>query len=394
MAWTIHTGFDLSLTRTSALTDQELPPETSDQPTAEELISISELLQRIADDRGLLAILPKEQRDEFLKRIGIVANPSRRDRRKLSRVFRQRKLEELAQRKNQDRQRLAETGIRSQAGLPQFPTPKSPYSNRQLQKSGAPQPFEPPLPPKAEETDAAFPIKLDVPRNCYTCKRDFQRVHFFYDSLCPDCATLNWQKRIQTCDLSGRIALVTGGRVKIGYQAAIKLLRAGAQVIVATRFPRDAANRFLAEDDSDAWYERLQVHGIDLRHTPSVESLSEHLCTTLPRLDFILNNACQTVRRPPGFYSHLMDEERRLGASLSEQAQLVLQSHDTLCRESNSLGGAALSGIQQHQMPTEVIGSLTGIQQAAELSQIPLLNDDETDDDRLFPAGRLDQDLQ
>ena len=103
---------------------------------------------------------------------------------------------------------------------------------------------------------------------------------------------------MQTADLRGRVVLVTGARVKIGYQAAIKLLRAGAEVIVATRFPRDAARRFGREPDALEWTQRLHVYGIDLRHTPSVELLARHLLATQTRLDGLINNACQTVRRP------------------------------------------------------------------------------------------------
>ena len=44
-------------------------------------------------------------------------------------------------------------------------------------------------------------------------------------------------------DLTGTVALLTGRRVKIGYQAGTKLLRCGASLIVVTRFPRDAAAR-------------------------------------------------------------------------------------------------------------------------------------------------------
>ena len=45
--------------------------------------------------------------------------------------------------------------------------------------------------------------------------------------LCPACADFNYAKRTETADLAGRVALITGGRVKIGYQAGIKMLRAG-----------------------------------------------------------------------------------------------------------------------------------------------------------------------
>src|SRR5207249_10915894 len=98
--------------------------------------------------------------------------------------------------------------------------------------------------------------ELYEPRKCYVCKVTFNRVHFFYDSMCPSCADLNWTKRHQTADVAGRVALVTGARVKIGYQAAIMLLRAGARVIATTRFPRDAARRYAREPDFREWGDR------------------------------------------------------------------------------------------------------------------------------------------
>ena len=98
--------------------------------------------------------------------------------------------------------------------------------------------------------------------------------------------------------------------MKIGYQAALKLLRAGAHVVATTRFPVDAASRYAQEPDFDAFRERLQIYGVDLRHTPSVELLAQFLAARLPRLDHILNNACQTVRRPPEFYRALARARR------------------------------------------------------------------------------------
>ena len=104
-------------------------------------------------------------------------------------------------------------------------------------------------------------------------------MHSFYDQLCPDCGDFNFAKRAESADLRGRVALLTGGRVKIGYQAGIKLLRAGAQVIVTTRFPRDAAARYAAEAGLREWGDRLEIFGLDLRHTPSVEAF----CRISPR---------------------------------------------------------------------------------------------------------------
>ena len=78
---------------------------------------------------------------------------------------------------------------------------------------------------------------------CYICKVRFSKRHHFYSHLCPACAALNFEKRHQARDLFGRTALVTGARVKIGFQVATKLLRMGARVLATTRFPQDRLQR-------------------------------------------------------------------------------------------------------------------------------------------------------
>lgn len=87
------------------------------------------------------------------------------------------------------------------------------------------------------------PRRLLRQRKCWLCKTSYEEVHFFYDQFCPSCADFNFRKRESSADLSGRVALVTGGRVKIGFFIALKLLRCGATVLVQTRFPHDAARR-------------------------------------------------------------------------------------------------------------------------------------------------------
>jgi hypothetical protein len=109
-------------------------------------------------------------------------------------------------------------------------------------------------------------------RHCYVCKEQYSTLHHFYDQLCPACGDFNFAKRTELADLAGRTALLTGGRVKIGYQAGLKLLRAGAHLIVTTRFPRDSAARYSREPDFEQWAHRLEIFGLDLRHTPSVEA--------------------------------------------------------------------------------------------------------------------------
>ena len=163
-----------------------------------------------------------------------------------------------------------------------------------------------------------------------SASRSTSVIHHFYDQLCSSCAELNFAKRTELADLTGRVALLTGGRVKIGYQAGLKLLRCGAHLIVTTRFPRDSASRYAREPDFGDWGHRLEVFGLDLRHTPSVEAFCRELQTTRPRLDFIVNNACQTVRRPPDFYAHMMEGETAALHDMPEHVRKLLGSYEGL----------------------------------------------------------------
>lgn len=132
--------------------------------------------------------------------------------------------------------------------------------------------------------------RLHVARGCYICKRRYQTLHHFYDTLCESCATLNWAKRMQSCDLRGRICLVTGARVKIGFQSALKLLRCGAVVIATSRFPGDTALRYAMQNDYEEWSPRLHIFGVDLRDLAAIEQLCTYLNSNFPWLDCIINN--------------------------------------------------------------------------------------------------------
>lgn len=159
---------------------------------------------------------------------------------------------------------------------------------------------------------AAAPASQEAyqrPQHCYVCKQPFVLVHFFYHLLCPRCGALNWTKRHQRADLSGRIALVTGGRIKIGYQTTLKLLRDGGRVLVTTRFPQDAARRYQAEADSMDWWGRLEIHGLDLRDLPAVETFGQHVLQRESHLDILIHNAAQTVKRPLSYYQHLLQTD-------------------------------------------------------------------------------------
>ncbi|PRQ03410.1 Fatty acyl-CoA reductase [Enhygromyxa salina] len=305
------------------------------------------LLEAVVADRGLLAALDEQLRIRLLKAAGLASRPSRAEQRVLRRAEqRMRKRNE----RSADEQLTTATTIRRKRAQPVFATPSR----------DAPRELEAP----------AEPAELNQPRSCYVCKTRFTRVHHFYDRLCQDCGELNFERRHQTADLRGRTALITGARVKIGYQAAIKLLRAGARVLVTTRFPHDAARRYAAEDDFADWSDRLAIHGVDLRHTPSVQQLCRDLLAHEQRLDFIINNACQTVRRPRGFYAHLMDAERQPELLSAQARAIVAGDPSSLPAHNHGFGGAA------------------------ELSQVPLLPEDLDSSVELFPKQLLDADQQ
>jgi NAD(P)-dependent dehydrogenase (short-subunit alcohol dehydrogenase family) len=145
-------------------------------------------------------------------------------------------------------------------------------------------------------------------RACYICKQDYTVVDAFYHQLCPDCAAMSHAKRDARTDLTGKRALLTGGRAKIGMYIALRLLRDGAHTTITTRFPRDAVRRFTSLPDSADWLHRLRIVGIDLRDPAQVIALAESVAEQ-GTLDILINNAAQTVRRSPGAYSKLVDAE-------------------------------------------------------------------------------------
>jgi NAD(P)-dependent dehydrogenase (short-subunit alcohol dehydrogenase family) len=350
---------------------------------AARLRAATEALEAVVADRGVLGELSAEERTRLIQAAGAVHTPDVRARRRFVKATAQKRRAAAIER---DEQVLHETGIRELRRRPVFTTPNV-YP---------PAGFIPEdLPPGADDDverqpDPRGPREAGEPRGCYTCKRKYQQVHHFYDQLCPDCAALNYRKRTELADLRGRVALLTGGRVKIGYQAGLKLLRCGAHLIVTTRFPRDSAKRYAEEPDFAEWGHRLEIFGLDLRHTPSVEAFCAHLIATRERLDFIINNACQTVRRPPDFYAHMMAGETAL-QSMPEHERKLLGAYE-------GLRGYHILPEADASPTTLALGSrlseVAGLTHAPELSQVALLPEELRAQKDLFPEGRLDQDLQ
>ena len=321
--------------------------KTNSDSLVSRMRAAADLLEQLVADRSLLADIPEADRNRLLNAAGRVSRPDALGRRQLLKVVKRKKRAEKVQREESV---LAATGIRTLRRQPVFITSPNVF------------------PPKSDEllTSGDPPFETNDPRKCYVCKKQFSTIHHFYDRLCSSCADENFAKRTELADLSGRVALLTGGRVKIGYQAGIKLLRSGARLIVTTRFPRDSAARYARESDFGDWGDRLEIYGLDLRHTPSVEGFCQEMLATKERLDFIINNACQTVRRPAGFYEHMRETETAALGSMPADVRRLLGTYE----DPNA----------NHAIHRK--------------SEVPVLARGPGEEGSLFPLGLLDQDLQ
>lgn len=326
----------------------------SDESQTPELDALVELLEALVDAPEALQALPPELHERLRIAAGRLALPDRTERRRFARA--RRGARRRAKRERDD-SALEATSNRARKRALAFPVPPreteiDAEARRLLEHQAR---------SRAQDTTHA---RLDAPRDCYVCKAPFVEVHHHYDSMCPTCASLNWLKRSQTADLSDRVAIVTGARVKIGFEIVAMLLRAGARVIATTRFPVDAAERFAREPDFETWRERLSLEALDLRNTPAVEAFCASVRERETRLDFLIHNACQTVRRPPAYYEEMVAAE--------DSARLE--------------GGAArLLG------EGDRVGALVARDVAADVSRLSLVDLlGEADLAPLFPAGIRD----
>ncbi|ACN14952.1 oxidoreductase (3-oxoacyl-[acyl-carrier-protein] reductase) [Desulforapulum autotrophicum HRM2] len=349
--------------------------KTDDTPAAactlDEIKACIPVLESLVADGDLLAELDEADRIALMAAAGQLSRPDRKEIKKRRKAMNRKNMRPV---KDEDRAARALTGIRSARTATVFEAPQQLID----------------LDSKTAEQIG----KLNSPRNCYVCKKEFVDLHFFYDTMCPACGEFNYQKRFQTASLENRVALITGARVKIGFQATLMMLRAGATVIATTRFPKDAAIRYSGEKDFAQWGHRLQIFGLDLRHTPSVEIFATHIETHYQRLDILINNAAQTVRRPPGFYAHLMETENLSTEHLSRQAASLLTCHEECKAQLIDQCGIPASAESALPVAWHGQGPGVGLRASAELSQIPYSYDNSLDVERVFPTGELDADLQ
>jgi len=351
------------------VTEQE--DSSKSKPTSAQVEECIRLLTSLNEEPYNLFELEEDLRIALMKAAGKLSRPSRNE-------FKQRRkdIKKATKRKLQERDKHArkKTGIRSAREASIFVAPKM------IALTGD------------ERKEAK---RLSSPRNCYVCKEEYEYLHHFYDSMCEECGDFNYAKRFQLADMKDQVALVTGSRLKIGYHITLMMLKAGATVIATTRFPVDSALRFSKEADFTDWGHRLKIHGLDLRHIPSVEIFCNYVEQKYDRLDVLINNAAQTVRRPATFYKHLMPNEERDIATLPDFTKDLLSDHHACLKELRILSQPFTNG-QEKNLPVSWHGKQLGVglSASAKLSQIPYSIDNSLTPEEVFPEGEFDADLQ
>lgn len=331
-------------------------------------ISVLENLLRNGEQ---LVHLSEEQRIKLMRAAGQISRPDRAERKKRNKGV---KIVKKQEKSEINRKARAASSIRSARLANVFEAPD------QISLS------------EAAETKGKH--YLTSPQNCYVCKKKYTEIHHFYDAMCVECGDFNYAKRFQTCDLSGQIVLITGSRLKIGYHATLMMLRSGATVIATTRFPADSAIRYAKEKDFGVWGHRLHIYGLDLRHIPSVELFASYIEQKYERLDILINNAAQTVRRPATFYTHLMANENLRIEEHTSEVQMLLSHHQECLKEIDFFNRPATDHEKALAVNWNVKTPGIGIKASAQLSQIPYRFDNSDDVKEIFPEGKLDADLQ
>jgi NAD(P)-dependent dehydrogenase (short-subunit alcohol dehydrogenase family) len=128
-------------------------------------------------------------------------------------------------------------------------------------------------------------------------------------------------KAFSQFDLTGRLALVTGGATGLGFHMSRALARAGARVLMAARRQdvlRDAAARLNAEPLIEG---RVLWHPVDLGDRASIRALADHALAD-GGVDIFVGNAAQDTNQ------HLLDIDddtidRMLQVNVSANVELL-----------------------------------------------------------------------
>ncbi len=329
------------------------PPEPR-APSREELEAAADVLDAVAQDRGLLAALPEAERKRFLRAVSKVHNPDARALRRLAKATARQ--EKIARLKKDDRV-LNETGIRALRRRARVHDAQR-VSARGLRAEGR---------ARRRRARARPSSRL----HCYVCKQKYAGRPPLLRPAVPAVR----RAQLPQAHRAGRPARPRGAahrrtredRLPDRAEAAARRRARSSSPRV---FPRNAASRYADEPDFAEWGHRLEVFGLDLRHTPSVEAFCRELLATRPRLDFIINNACQTVRRPPDFYTHMMAEET---AALADMPDARPQAGGRRTKGCAAITCCPRVAARPPEALERGLSAVSGLAESARLSQVALL---------------------
>lgn len=211
-------------------------------------------------------------------------------------------------------------------------------------------------------------------QSCYICKAKFNtlNIHSYYTNLCKSCGDFNYSFRTLEMDLTGRIAVVTGGRVKIGFYIVLKLLSYGCTVIATSRFPKDSLLKFKQEPDYEEFKDRLVIYPIDFRIFESTERFIQYLSETYPHIDILINNAAQTVRRSTSYYRYLLQIE---SAPLAQEEESKIIKNDFVYVPENMLGDGSAGAIPDAAALQTLFNTSSAKSKKNSISNIKIKND-------------------
>ena len=236
-------------------------------------------------------------------------------------------------------------------------------------------------------------------KNCYICKQKLglDNTHKFYGNICTKCGDLNYSFRTMKLDFSGRIALVTGGRIKIGFYIVKKLLSYGCKVITTSRFPIDTLKNYKEDPDYEIWKNNLIIYPIDFRLFQSTVKFVNYILENFPHLDFLINNAAQTIRKSAAYYDdyipietqklNVEDDEKiiktdylTLRKQISEHFSEEMDKDEIQNKEeiSNALASLAKSDKKEfdEMLPLSVIASTIRIMEEKDQPKIYIMGAD------------------
>jgi NAD(P)-dependent dehydrogenase (short-subunit alcohol dehydrogenase family) len=203
-------------------------------------------------------------------------------------------------------------------------------------------------------------LKYRISR-CYMTGVYFKVNDYDNDLLIPkyqfteEGHALNTQPDISNFKLDGYVSIVTGGRIKIGYKTALILLRAGSTVVVTSRFQKDTYDRYKQEKDFDDFKNRLHIYSLNLKDKNAILKFVSWVNTSFTKINILINNAAQTIRRPLYYYKNLILNEINYPKTVEdkhEDKSMVLMKMKELSLTKKLPDSLAVMFLDQHQDDT------------------------------------------